>query len=426
MGDLIMPLDDRPAKIDDRQAKLAAALSATRGLSLEIARPLSAEDQVVQAHEDASPAKWHLAHTTWFFEEMVLKSALPGYRVFDERFAFCFNSYYESLGPRQPRPQRGLLTRPSADEVQAYRAYTDENLQALLAQPLPQEALDVIETGINHEQQHQELMLTDILALFAASPLRPIYREAGVFTGAHLPAEGHWRSIPGGIYTAGHRGIGFAYDNECPSHEVLLRDFKIFSREVTNGEWLAFMQANGYSDPSFWLADGWAAVQRGQWQAPGYWEKRDDAWYQMSLHGLLPVEASRPVTHICYYEADAYARWAGFRLPTEFEWEVASSGEAKAAPFDLSQLRPPPAASGSSALTGNVWEWTQSAYSPYPGYQPAPGALGEYNGKFMCNQLVLRGGSVATPDHHMRPTYRNFFYPHQRWQFMGLRLASGA
>jgi ergothioneine biosynthesis protein EgtB len=421
-----MPLDVRPAKIDDRQEKLAAAVSATRALSLDIARPLSAEDQVVQAHEDASPAKWHLAHTTWFFEELVLKSALPGYRVFDERFAFCFNSYYESLGPRQPRPQRGLLTRPSADEVRAYRAYTDENLQALLARPLPQGALDVIETGINHEQQHQELMLTDILALFAASPLRPAYCEAGDSTGAHVSAEGQWRSIPAGIYPIGHRGAGFAYDNECPSHEVLLRDFKIFNREVTNGDWLAFMEAGGYADASLWLADGWAAVQRERWQAPGYWERLDGAWHQMSLHGLLPVEALRPVTHISYYEADAYARWAGFRLPTEFEWEAASVGEAKPAPFNLSQLRPAPAAIGSSAPTGNVWEWTQSAYSPYPGYKPAPGALGEYNGKFMCNQLVLRGGSVATPDHHLRPTYRNFFYPHQRWQFMGLRLASGA
>jgi ergothioneine biosynthesis protein EgtB len=267
-----MPLDDRPAKIaqtDSRQENLAAALSATRALSLEIAGPLSAEDQVVQAHEDASPAKWHLAHTTWFFEELVLKSSLPGYRVFDERFGFCFNSYYESLGPRQPRPQRGLLTRPSAEEVRSYRAYIDENLVTLLARPVPQQALDVIETGINHEQQHQELMLTDILALFAANPLRPVYREAGDSSSAHLPPEGHWQPVPGGIYTIGHRSTGFAYDNEGPIHEVLLRDFKIFSREVTNGEWLAFMEAGGYSDPSLWLADGWAAVQRGQWQAAG-------------------------------------------------------------------------------------------------------------------------------------------------------------
>jgi ergothioneine biosynthesis protein EgtB len=425
-----MPLDDHPSGVvpaDCRQEKLAAALSKTRALSLEIAKPLSAEDQTVQAHEDASPAKWHLAHTSWFFEELVLKAALPGYRVFDERFGFCFNSYYESLGPRHPRPERGLLTRPSAREVQAYRVHIDENLQALLARPLPQEALDVIETGINHEQQHQELMLTDILALFAANPLRPVYRKTAEGpAGAQLPPEGHWRPISGGIYTIGHRGAAFAYDNEAPSHEVLLRDFKIFTREVTNGEWLAFMEAGGYSDPSLWLADGWAAVQREQWRAPGYWEERDGAWHQMSLHGLLAVEPLRPVTHVSYYEADAFARWAGYRLPTEFEWEAASLAEAEPAPLDLARLRPAPASSGSPARCGNVWEWTQSAYSPYPGYKPASGALGEYNGKFMCNQLVLRGGSVATPDHHSRPTYRNFFYPHQRWQFMGLRLASGA
>jgi ergothioneine biosynthesis protein EgtB len=424
-----MPLDDRPAKAaqaGNRQERLAAALSATRALSFEIARPLSAEDQAVQAHEDASPAKWHLAHTTWFFEELALKSFLPGYHVFDARFAFCFNSYYESLGPRQPRPQRGLLTRPSAGEVRAYRAYIDENLRALLARPLPQQALDVVEIGINHEQQHQELMLTDILALFAANPLRPAYREAADATGAPLPPEGRWQPTPAGIYTVGHRGPGFAYDNEGPGHEVFLTDFKLFSREVTNGEWLGFMEAGGYSDPSLWLADGWATVQREQWQAPGYWEKRDGAWHQMSLYGLLPVADQRPVTHISYYEADAYARWAGCRLPTEFEWEAAFPGEVTCARFDFSRLRPSPAASGSPSLTGNVWEWTQSAYAPYPGYRPAPGVLGEYNGKFMCNQLVLRGGSVATPDHHMRPTYRNFFYPHQRWQFMGLRLASSA
>jgi ergothioneine biosynthesis protein EgtB len=262
--------------------------------------------------------------------------------------------------------------------------------------------------------------------LFAANPLKPIYCEAANGPAGERPPEGRWRSIPGGIFGIGHRGGGFAYDNESPTHEVLLRDFKLFNREVTNSEWLAFIEAGGYSDPSLWLADGWAAVQRWQWQAPGYWEKRDGVWHQMSLHGLLPVEATRPVTHISYYEADAYARWAGYRLPTEFEWEAASVSEARPEPFDLSRLRPAAATPDAPAFSGNVWEWTQSAYSPYPGYKPASGALGEYNGKFMCNQLVLRGGSVATPNGHMRPTYRNFFYPHQRWQFMGLRLASGA
>ncbi len=425
-----MPLDDRPhtaAGSELRQRKLLQRLLATRGLSLEIAEPLSAEDQTVQANEDASPAKWHLAHTTWFFEELVLKAFLPNYRVFDERFAYCFNSYYESLGPRHPRPRRGLLTRPSAGEVRSYRAHADENLHALMARPLAQEALDLIETGINHEQQHQELMLTDILALFAENPLRPIYREAaeepiiGQSAGA-----GHWKNFAGGTHEIGHGGDGFAYDNEGPRHHVFLRDFRIFSREVSNGEWLAFMDAGGYTEPRLWLSDGWAFARRENWEAPGYWENHDGTWHQMTLHGLRPVESDRPVTHISFYEADAFARWAGFRLPTEAEWEVSSAGESPSKLLDLSRMLPAPASAGASPFFGNVWEWTQSAYLPYPGYRPVAGPLGEYNGKFMCNQMVLHGSSVATPDGHTRPSYRNFFYPHQRWQFMGLRLASDA
>jgi ergothioneine biosynthesis protein EgtB len=421
-----MPLDDRPASSaeQDRQLKLSPSLFATRRLSLDIAEPLSAEDQVVQANEDASPTKWHLAHTTWFFEEMVLKRFLNGYSIFNERFSYCFNSYYESLGPRHPRPKRGLLTRPSVEEVRAYRAYVDENLRRLMAQPVPEEALSLIETGINHEQQHQELMLTDILALFAENPLRPAYRGAQPEIKGGTAPPGYWRSILGGIYDIGHRGGGFAYDNEVPPHQVLLRDFRIYSREVTNGEWIAFMEADGYRTPSLWLSDGWAFAQREGWEAPGYWELGDGAWHQMTPHGLRKIEESRPVTHVSYYEADAFARWAGHRLPTEFEWEVASRGQPGSRPLDLSNLLPTPASSeGVSSLFGSVWEWTQSAYLPYPGYMPATGALGEYNGKFMCNQMVLRGGSLATPGHHIRPTYRNFFYPHQRWQFMGLRLA---
>ncbi len=412
-----MPLDDCPAKSSEagaRQRELAARLRATRALSLDISMPLSAEDQVVQAGEDASPTKWHLAHTTWFFEELILKKFLPDYRVFDERFAYCFNSYYESLGPRHPRPRRGLLTRPSLEEVRDYRAYADENLQALLAGTMPQEALGLIETGIHHEQQHQELMLTDILALFAANPLRPVYRERPGLPPV-APAPGRWRNISGGIYEIGHREEGFAYDNEGPAHRVLLADFRIFSREVSNREWIAFMEAGGYSDPSLWLADGWAAVQRENWKAPGYWELRDGAWNQMTLHGPCPVEAEWPATHVSYYEADAFARWAGQRLPTEFEWEAAFADQPPPAPSGLSRLCPAPAsAGGASPLYGNVWEWTQSAYLPYPGYKQAAGPLGEYNGKFMCNQHVLRGASFATPAHHTRPTYRNFFYLHQR------------
>lgn len=423
-----MPLDDRPAKsatAGARQEKLAERLAATRALSLEIAAPLSPEDRAVQAMDDASPTKWHLAHTTWFFEELVLKRFLPGYRPFDERFAYCFNSYYESLGARHPRPRRGLLTRPSSEEVLSYRAYADEKLKALLAGSVPQEALDLIELGIHHEQQHQELMLTDVLALFAANPLRPAYRKAASTVAGETVAA-KWREVPGGVYEIGHSGEGFAYDNEAPAHRVLLGGFRISSREVTNGEWMAFMEAGGYSNPLLWLADGWGAVQREQWQAPGYWELRGESWQQMTLHGLEPAELARPVTHVSYYEADAFARWAGYRLPTEFEWEAASANEPGPRPVDLSRLCAKPAAGGVSPFFGNVWQWTQSAYLPYPGYKPLPGPLGEYNGKFMCNQLVLRGGSFATPDRHLRRTYRNFFYPHQRWQFMGLRLASDA
>ena len=422
-----MPLDDRPdsSAEQDRQLKLSSSLFATRRFSLDIAAPLSAEDQVVQANDDASPTKWHLAHTTWFFEELVLKRFLSGYSIFDERFPYCFNSYYESLGPRHPRPKRGLLTRPSIEEVRDYRSHVDENLRRLMMEALPHDALSLIETGIHHEQQHQELMLTDILALFDANPLRPAYCNAQPAIISDPAASGHWCTIPGGIYEIGHRGAGFAYDNEGPPHQVLVRDFRILSREVTNGEWIAFMEAGGYRTPSLWLSDGWATVQREGWEAPGYWELRDGAWHQMTLHGLRKVEKSRPVTHVSYYEADAFARWSGQRLPTEFEWEIASRGQPGPAPINLSYLLPKPASGdGVSSLFGNVWEWTQSAYLPYPGYKPATGALGEYNGKFMCNQMVLRGGSLATPDHHIRPTYRNFFYPYQRWQFMGLRLAS--
>ncbi len=406
---------------------LESRLFKTRELSREIVAPLSDEDQVVQAHDDASPSKWHLAHTTWFFEELVLKTYLDGYRPFDERFSYCFNSYYESLGPRHPRPKRGLLTRPSSVEVMVYRAYADENLKKLLGCELSSEALDLIEIGINHEQQHQELMLTDILALFASNPLRPVYRDGPAPRTECAAQAGEWAAFSGGICEAGHNGAGFSYDNEGPRHRVLLHDFRLFTRAVTNGEWIEFMEDGGYSTPSLWLSDGLACVCRENWDAPGYWEKRDDVWHQMTLHGLRAVEKDRPVTHVSYYEADAYARWAGHRLPTEFEWEVASGGQVYQGKLDLSCMLAAPAAGGGSQLqSSGVWEWTQSAYAPYPGYKPVEGPLGEYNGKFMCNQFVLRGGSVATPDGHIRATYRNFFYPHQRWQFMGVRLASGA
>ena len=424
-----MPLDNLPdvdLGTSVKPINLKTALFLTRAHSSEIAAPLSGEDMVVQAHEDASPAKWHLAHTTWFFEELILKPYLPGYSIFDERFAFCFNSYYESLGPRHPRPKRGLLTRPSSQEVGAYRAHVDEALARLLDCDLAAEVRNLIEIGINHEQQHQELMLTDILALFAANPLRPVYREWAGGAGSRPGEAGEWLDFPGGIHEVGHSGTTFAYDNEGPRHQVLLRDYQLFSRAVTNAEWIAFMEDGGYSSPSLWLSDGFATVHREAWEAPEYWEKREGQWHQMTLHGLLPVDPNRPVAHVSYYEADAFARWAGKRLPTEFEWEIAAKTQSNPVPSqNLNRLIPTrPLQSGLSGLFGEVWEWTQSAYLPYPGYKPVAGPLGEYNGKFMCNQFVLKGGSVATPDGHIRPAYRNFFYPHQRWQFKGLRLAS--
>jgi ergothioneine biosynthesis protein EgtB len=428
-----MPLDDfRPstAEAGSDLSALRARLARTRQTSLWIAGPLTEEDQIVQAMEDASPTKWHLAHTTWFFEEMVLKAHDRSYRIFDERFGYCFNSYYETLGARQPRPKRSLLTRPRHDEVMAYRAHVDEALGIFFERggdgPSP-DALALIELGIHHEQQHQELMLTDCLAAFAGNPLRPAYREESGPAGTAKPCALEWTSFEGGIFPVGHDGGGFAFDNEGPRHDQLIRPFRLANRLVTNAEWLEFMGEGGYANPMFWLADGWANVTREGWAAPLYWEERDGVWHQMTLRGLLPVDPARPVCHVSFYEADAFARWAGKRLPTEFEWEVGSADLPLAGNIlSGERLRPEPAPSGTPGLAqmiGDVWEWTASAYLAYPGFKPAAGAIGEYNGKFMCNQFVLKGGSCATPEGHIRRTYRNFFYPQQRWQFTGLRLA---
>jgi ergothioneine biosynthesis protein EgtB len=387
--------------------------------------------------DDASPTKWHLAHTTWFYEAFVLKPHVPDYREFSADFAYCFNSYYESKGERQPRGLRGLLTRPSAAQVREYRAHVDDALGRMFAQGYVSDApgdaaATLSELGINHEEQHQELLLTDILSLFAANPLRPAYRAPQPRAEAvSAAADPHWVAFDGGIRAIGHAGGGFAYDNEGPRHEVLLRPYKLASRCVTNGDWLTFIEAGGYREPLLWLADGWATVKALGWCAPGYWEERDGGWHQMTLEGLLPVDPRAPVAHISYYEANAYAQWAGKRLPTEFEWEAASAGYGLAGnDLATNALRPRPAPAVSEGrlaqMFGDVWEWTASAYQPYPGYRPAPGAVGEYNGKFMVSQQVLRGGSCATPGGHIRATYRNFFFPHQRWQFTGLRLAEDA
>jgi ergothioneine biosynthesis protein EgtB len=443
--EIVPALSEPEARESAAPADLQRRLAEVRRHSLALAEPLSAEDQVVQPMDDASPTKWHLAHVTWFFETFVLEPHLPGYRTPDPRFAYCFNSYYEAAGPRHPRPRRGLLTRPTHREVLEYRAHVDEGLGRLFARgALDAKLAALIELGINHEQQHQELILTDILALFAAQPLRPAYRPvyrparkpalAAAANSEGVPANVRWLECAGGIHEVGHRGASFFYDNERPSHDVLLRDYRLADRLVTNADWLEFIADGGYSTPEHWLSDGWAAVNAHQWRAPGYWEGEKGEWRQMTLEGLLPIEPQAPVCHVSYFEADAFARWAGKRLLTEFEWEVAAAGlpmEDGAPGGRALRPRPVQARGGKDQhrplqMFGEVWQFTQSPYSAYPGFRAGPGAIGEYNGKFMNGQYVLRGASCVTPEGHSRATYRNFFYPHQRWQFTGLRLADDA
>ena len=419
------------------QAAAAAGLPLRRFLrvreeTLALAGGISDADATAQSMPDASPAKWHLAHTTWFFEALVLEPHLPGYRVFDDRYAFLFNSYYDSVGPRQPRPKRGLLTRPALDDVIAYRRHVDAAMEKLLAgSGAAADALATIELGIHHEQQHQELLLTDILHLFAQNPLKPAYRHPEPLAAGGPAPDLAWIAFPGGIREIGHDARdGFAFDCEGPRHRALVHPFRLASRAVTNGEWMAFIDAGGYGDPLLWLSDGWARVQADGWQAPLYWDRHDDGqWWTMTLKGPQPVDTAAPVCHVSLFEADAFARWAGKRLPTEFEWEAAAEGLAVAGNLASSgRLRPAPAPPGAGLrqMFGDVWEWTASAYAPYPGFKAIDGAGGEYNGKFMSGQNVLRGGSCATPEGHLRATYRNFFQPYQRWQFTGLRLAEDA
>ncbi len=385
------------------QSALAERYRAIRTHTEQLAAPLSAEDQCVQSMPDASPAKWHRAHTTWFFEQFVLVPHLPGYVPCDPAFAFLFNSYYEAAGPRHPRPTRGLITRPGAAEVGAYRRHVDDAMTRLLAER-EAEVADLLELGLQHEQQHQELLLTDMMHAFAQSPLVPAvvpgWREPSVASG---PAR--FVPLPGGIVPLGHDGQGFAFDNEAPRHDALLRPYRLADRLVRNRDWLAFMADGGYRTPKLWMSDGWAAVRAEGWDAPLYWRGGDGDWQQVGPGGLAPLDPDAPVRHVSWYEADAYARWADARLPTEAEMEAAA-GHA-----------------GLHERTGHAWQWTGSAYLPYPGFHAAEGAIGEYNGKFMINQMALRGGSLATPPGHARPTYRNFFPPGVRWQFTGVRLA---
>jgi ergothioneine biosynthesis protein EgtB len=383
-----------------------ARYRAIRAHTEHLAAALSPEDQCVQSMPDASPTKWHRAHITWFFEQFVLSSFLPGYRVFDADFCYLFNSYYEAVGPRHPRPSRGLLTRPPVERVGAYRAHVDAAMAQLFAQ-LPQEARALVELGLQHEQQHQELLLTDILHAFAQNPLAPAalpdWQEP-----AGAPGPTRFIACAGGLRQIGWPHAGFCFDNETPVHQVFLPPYQLASHLVRNGDWLEFVADGGYRTATLWMSDGWAKVQSEGWTAPLYWRDTDGLWQQMGLGGLVPLDTAAPVRHISWYEADAFARWAGARLPTEAEWEAAAGNL------------------GNNEMTGHVWQWTASAYSPYPGYRPVAGAVGEYNGKFMINQMVLRGASLATPPGHARVSYRNFFHPDKRWQFSGLRLARDA
>lgn len=404
-----------------------------RERTLALTRGLSAEDMLLQSMPDASPTKWHLAHTSWFFETFLLTPHLSQYRVFNSQFNYLFNSYYDSVGERHPRPVRGLLSRPGLSEVLAYRHYVDEAMQSLLSANADTAIGELVITGLHHEMQHQELILTDIKHALAQNPASlpaPALSELATHQTKNQQTQPHnhrgFTAFVEGLHTVGAPGEGFSYDCERPRHRVYCHDFALANTPVSNGQWLAFMAAGGYQDPANWLSDGWSCKQQQQWQAPLYWQKVNGTWFELLFDGYRAINESAPVCHISYFEADAYARWAGCRLPTEQELEVASQQTPITGNFAESGLWHPRADTSDSTLKqlyGDVWEWTSSSYAPYPGFVPEQGALGEYNGKFMVNQYVLRGGSCATAQAQMRPSYRNFFYPHQRWQFSGLRLA---
>lgn len=406
-------------------AGLAERFVRVRSTTEELAASLGAEDQMVQSMPEASPTKWHQAHTTWFFETFILIPHARNYRPFDERFTFLFNSYYKQLEGHPNRATRGLFSRPTLADVQGYRRHVNQAMGLLAGRELLPEVAQLLDLGLNHEQQHQELMVTDIKHAFWMNPLRPAYKRVGAPSAGSTPPQ-TWNTFHEGIYEVGHDGAGFAFDNEFPRHKVYLRSFQIASRLVTNREYLEFLNDGGYRRAELWLSDGWDHVCANALKAPLYWEQQGSGWSVFTCAGMQPLALDEPVCHVSYYEADAYARWAGARLPIEHEWEIAAMGtEVSGNLLDQRRFHPAPAAGGSGLqqMFGDVWEWTASPYVPYPAYQQAHGALGEYNGKFMCNQMVLRGGSCATPASHIRASYRNFFPPHARWQFMGIRLA---
>jgi ergothioneine biosynthesis protein EgtB len=413
-------------------ANLAERYSQTRRLTEHLCEPLAVEDFVVQSMPDASPTRWHLAHTTWFFETFVLARWEADYRPANPAFQMLFNSYYNGVGEAFPRARRGLLTRPTVAEVFEYRHAVDARIARLLHEPGDgaQEVASLVELGINHEQQHQELMLTDIKHAFSCNPLLPAYRESPDRVSPTKPQPGEWPSFEGGVVEVGHAGRAFAFDNERPRHKSFLQPFELRNRLSTNGEFLDFIKDGGYRRPDLWLSLGWSTAREQQWAAPLYWVERDGNWHEFSLGGLQPLNLDEPVCHVSYFEADAFARWSGVRLPTEAEWEHAVSGLPLEGSFvESGRYHPAPVDSDQTGLAqvyGEVWQWTASPYAAYPGYMPLPGTLGEYNGKFMCNQYVLRGGSCASPASHLRATYRNFFPPDARWQFAGIRPARDA
>jgi ergothioneine biosynthesis protein EgtB len=416
----------------DRAQALVAGYRRVRDFTARLCRNLQPEDFVVQSCPDVSPTKWHLAHTTWFFETFVLKVWMQRYRTQVPQYAYLFNSYYNAAGSMHRRDLRGLISRPTVAETYHYRHTVDACL-AKLIEGADDRLLDEIEPvlvlGLHHEQQHQELLVTDIKHVFAQNPLYPVFEPAIAECQPAKVTPQRFVEFDEATVMIGHSGDGFSYDNEGPQHRALVPPFSLSNRLITNGEYLAFMDAGGYTRPEFWLSLGWTTVQEQRWEAPLYWVKREDGWWNFTLSGFRPVDESEPVTHVSYFEADAYANWDGARLPTEFEWERAAAAQPIDGNFVGSErFHPTPAPPHSNdgqlfQIYGDAWEWTRSAYLPYPGYRAAPGALGEYNGKFMCNQMVLRGGSCATSRDHIRPTYRNFFPPEKRWQFTGIRLA---